>query len=68
MTEKELTKLTKGELEELCRTKGVELDKRLTKGKLIKEAKNLFSKLKTKKTTAAPAGRCFRVKPGNSTS
>ena len=44
MTEKDLKKLTKDELEILCREKGVELDKRLTKAKLVKEALSLFGK------------------------
>jgi len=51
MTETELSSLSKDELEELGRTKGVELDKRLTKSKLIKQIAGLFTS--TKKTTAS---------------
>jgi len=36
-TKKELSKLTKVQLEELGRQKGIELDRRLTKDKLVKQ-------------------------------
>ena len=36
-TKKELSKLTKIQLEELGRQKGIELDRRLTKDKLVKQ-------------------------------
>ena len=58
MTEKELKSMTKDELELLCRDKGVELDKRLKKSKLIEKAMELFASAKSvvKKTTKkAPA-------------
>ena len=43
MTDAELNKLSKDELEALGRTKGVELDKRLTKSKLVKSISKLFA-------------------------
>ena len=42
MTKTELNKLSKEELEELGRTKGVELDRRLTKSKLVTQIAGLF--------------------------
>tara|TARA_E500000318_G_C3524998_1_gene198036 strand:- start:649 stop:1005 length:357 start_codon:yes stop_codon:yes gene_type:complete len=42
MTEKDLKKLSKIELEQLGRDNGVELDRRLTKGKLVTQLINLF--------------------------
>tara|TARA_A100000172_G_scaffold31102_2_gene18517 strand:+ start:621 stop:863 length:243 start_codon:yes stop_codon:yes gene_type:complete len=49
MTAEDLNKLSKDELEELGRTKGVELDRRLTKPKLVKQISKLF----TSKTSEA---------------
>ena len=43
MTEADLKKLSKIELEKLGREKGVELDRRLTKSKLVAQIANLFS-------------------------
>ena len=43
MTDADLKKLSKEELEELGRTKGVELDRRLTKTKLVKQISKLFT-------------------------
>ena len=43
MTDAELNKLSKEELEELGRTKGLELDRRLTKSKLVKTISKLFA-------------------------
>lgn len=64
MTEKELKSMTKSELELLCRDKGVELDKRLKKSKLVEKAIELFvsAKAAVKKTvTKSPAkGMTFR--------
>tara|TARA_R110000796_G_scaffold89553_3_gene193069 strand:+ start:8469 stop:8690 length:222 start_codon:yes stop_codon:yes gene_type:complete len=60
MTEKELKRMSKDELELLCRDKGVELDKRLKKSKLLSKAIELFVATKsavkkvTKKSSAAP--------------
>ena len=60
MTEKELKSMTKDELELLCREKGVELDKRHKKSKLVEKAIELFTSAKsavkktTKKAPAAP--------------
>jgi hypothetical protein len=42
MSEEDLKKLSKEELEELGRSKGVELDRRLTKPKLVKQIASLF--------------------------
>ena len=50
MTKKELTQLSKDALEELGRTKGVELDKRYTKNKLVDEIFSLFKKEKNTST------------------
>lgn len=47
MTKTELNKLSKEELEELGRTKGVELDRRLTKNKLITQIAGLFKSSST---------------------
>ena len=44
MTEKELKQLSKDALEELGRTRGIELDKRYNKGKLVKQIASLFKK------------------------
>lgn len=46
MTEKELKNMTKDELELLCREKGVELDRRLKKSKLVAKAVELFTSAK----------------------
>ena len=60
MTEKEIKSMSKDELETLCRDKGVELDKRLKKSKLVSTAIELFVATKsvvkkaTKKTPTAP--------------
>ncbi len=58
MTKKELNQLSKDALEELGRTKGVELDKRFTKPKLVEEIFSLFKKEKKvtteSSTTALP--------------
>ena len=43
MTEVDLKKLSKIELEKLGREKGVELDRRLTKSKLVTQIANLFT-------------------------
>tara|TARA_A100001391_G_scaffold136539_1_gene95284 strand:- start:361 stop:606 length:246 start_codon:yes stop_codon:yes gene_type:complete len=43
MTAEDLKKLSKEELEALGRTKGVELDRRLTKSKLVKQLTSLFT-------------------------
>lgn len=53
MTEKELKSMSKDELELLCREKGVELDKRLKKSKLVSKAIELFTSAKAvvKKTS-----------------
>ena len=50
MTKKELSQLSKDALEELGRTKGVELDKRYTKTKLVDEIFSLFKKEKKTST------------------
>ena len=42
MTEKEINQMSKDELEILCRKKGVELDRRLKKSKLVATAISLF--------------------------
>jgi len=73
----QLKKLSKIELEELGRTKGIELDRRSNKKTLITQ---IFSLLKKKpsttskaassskpvKSSATPASRGFRVSPGKS--
>ena len=43
MTENELNQLSKDALEELGRTQGVELDKRLTKKKLVDQIAKFFT-------------------------
>ena len=48
MTEKELNQLSKDALEELGRTQGVELDKRLTKKKLVAQIAKFFTITDTK--------------------
>jgi hypothetical protein len=58
MTEKEIKSMSKDELEALCRDKGVELDKRLKKSKLVSKAIELFVATKSvvkKATKKAPA-------------
>ena len=44
MTKETLNQLSKDALEELGRTKGIELDKRYSKSKLIKEIAAVFAK------------------------
>ncbi len=44
MTKETLKQLSKDALEELGRTKGIELDKRYSKSKLIKEIAAIFAK------------------------
>ena len=77
MDDSQLKKLSKIELEELGRTKGVELDRRSNKKTLINQVSSLF---KTKSSTTVkaasspesvkspvnPASRGFRVSPGKS--
>ena len=59
MTKKELDQLSKDALEELGRTKGVELDKRYNKKKLVDQIADLFKAEKK----AAPAGPSFKMPP-----
>jgi hypothetical protein len=74
MDKTELTKLSKIELEQLGRTKGIELDRRFNRKTLIEQIAGLFTK---ESTVAAPAvatktvkvittSRSFRVSPGKS--
>ena len=49
MTKDTLNQLSKDALEELGRTKGVELDKRFNKAKLVNKIAALFSKEETAK-------------------
>ena len=58
MTKKELDQLSKDALEELGRTKGVELDKRYNKKKLVDQIADLF-----KAEKSAPAGPSFKMPP-----
>jgi len=44
MTEKELKQLSKDALEELGRTRGIELDKRYNKAKLVKQIASMYKK------------------------
>lgn len=53
MTKDTLNQLSKDALEELGRTKGVELDKRFNKAKLVSKIAALFKK--EEKVTPAPA-------------
>ncbi len=64
MTKKELNQLSKDALEELGRTRGLELDKRLTKGKLVDQIAKLFKA--EEKAPANGGGRSFKVSPKNS--
>lgn len=64
MTKTELNQLSKDALEELGRTKGIELDKRLTKGKLVDQIAKFFTSNTT--TPKKSGGRSFRVSPKNS--
>lgn len=72
MNKKELSELSKIELEKLGREKGVELDRRYNKKTLINQIYDLFSKKTTVKSsipeekTKTTASRGFRVKPGKS--
>ena len=73
MDESQLKKLSKIELEELGRTKGVELDRRSNKKTLINQISSLF-KVKSSTTSKAASSpepvtassRGFRVSPGKS--
>jgi hypothetical protein len=56
MTRNELEQLSKDALEELGRTKGVELDKRFNKAKLVGTIAKLF-KAETKPSTSGPSFR-----------
>ena len=59
MTKKELDQLSKDALEELGRTKGIELDKRYTKTKLVDQIAKLF-KSEAKSSSVGPS---FRMAP-----
>jgi len=59
MTKKELEQLSKDALEELGRTKGVELDKRYNKTKLVDQIAKLFKT--EKKATPVSTGPSFRM-------
>lgn len=65
MTEKELKQLSKDALEELGRTKGIELDKRYNKGKLVKQIAEVFN-IEASDTPKPTGGRSFGVFPGDS--
>ena len=77
MDESQLKKLSKIELEELGRTKGVELDRRSNKKTLINQISSLFKAKSSTTSKAANApepvktpvtapSRGFRVSPGKS--
>ena len=77
MDDAQLKKLSKIELEELGRTKGIELDRRSNKKTLITQISSLFKKESSTTSKAAsspepvkspvkPASRGFRVSPGKS--
>ena len=77
MDDAQLKKLSKIELEELGRTKGIELDRRSNKKTLINQVSSLFkakssttskaaSSPKPVKTPATAPSRGFRVSPGKS--
>lgn len=67
MDKTDLKKLSKIELEELGRTKGVELDRRLTKSKLVSQIFGLFKSTQpaeiTKPVKVTTRSRKFRVSP-----
>lgn len=58
MTKNELEQLSKDALEELGRTKGVELDKRYNKTKLVDQIAKLF---KIEAKAASKSGPSFRM-------
>lgn len=58
MTKNELEQLSKDALEELGRTKGVELDKRFNKTKLVNQIAKLF---KAEAKTASKPSPSFRM-------
>ena len=60
MTKKELEQLSKDALEELGRTKGVELDKRYNKTKLVDQIAKLF-KIEAKAASKPVPGPSFRM-------
>lgn len=77
MDNTQLKKLSKIELEELGRTKGIELDRRSNKKTLITQISSLLKKESSTTSKAAsspepvkspvkPASRGFRVNPGKS--
>jgi hypothetical protein len=74
MNKKELSELSKIELEKLGREKGVELDRRYNKKTLINQLYDLFTKKTavqesiSEEKTKPTASTGFRVKPGKSNS
>jgi len=63
MTEKEIKQMSKVELEVLCREKGVELDRRLKKSKLISTAISLFITAKSAVTKTVKEPKTSKRKP-----
>lgn len=65
MSETDIKKLSKEELEQVGRENGIELDKRLLKSKMVKQLKEKLGEQKTV-TPKSNSPRLPRVLPGDS--